>query len=135
MESLNEDKSISVAANKDRGCLPNLQHTLGELADSLRPECGPSFHRDIDFGDWEALALEHEPYLFGRLILVESLCGLVLQQWPRIFPISVSDRVGTHIGERLDGERRVEAAYRRERRTPDHEQIGHVPTLAVTVDH
>jgi hypothetical protein len=35
-------------------------------ADSLRPECGPSFHRDIDFGDWEALALEHEPYLFGR---------------------------------------------------------------------
>src|SRR5262245_56385839 len=68
MESLNEDKSISVAANKDRGCLPNLQHTLGDLADSLRPECGPSFHRDIDFGDWEALALEHEPYLFGRLI-------------------------------------------------------------------
>src|SRR5262245_18438360 len=66
MESLNEDKSISVAANKDRGCLPNLQPTLGDLADSLRPECGPSFHRDIDFCYWEALALEHEPYLFRR---------------------------------------------------------------------
>jgi hypothetical protein len=36
------------------------------LADSLRPECGPSFHRDIDFGDWEALSLEHGPHLFDR---------------------------------------------------------------------
>ena len=66
MKSLNEDKSISVAANNDRGFLPNLQHALGDLADSLRPECGPSFHRDIDFGDWEAFALEHGPHLFGR---------------------------------------------------------------------
>src|SRR5215470_13335346 len=66
MKSLNEDKSISVAANTDRRFLPNLQHALGDLADSLRPECGLSFHRDIDFGDWKALALEHGPYLFGR---------------------------------------------------------------------
>src|ERR1700730_12521717 len=66
MKSVNEDKSISVAANKDRGLLPNLQYALSDLADSLRPECGPSCHRDIDFGDWEALALEHGPYLFGR---------------------------------------------------------------------
>src|SRR5215470_10936543 len=66
MKSLNEDKSISVAANTDRRFLPNLQHALGDLADSLRPECGPSFHRDIDFGDWKVLALEHGPYLFGR---------------------------------------------------------------------
>jgi hypothetical protein len=66
MKSLNEDKSISVAANKYRRFLPNLQHVLGDLADSLRPECGPSFHRDIDFGDWEVIALEHRPYLFGR---------------------------------------------------------------------
>src|SRR6516164_4288059 len=66
MKSLNEDKSISVIANKDRGCLPNLQHALRDLANSLLPESGPSFHRDIDFGDWEALALKHEPYLFGR---------------------------------------------------------------------
>jgi hypothetical protein len=38
MKSVNEDKSLSVAANKDRGFLPNLQHALGDLADSLRPE-------------------------------------------------------------------------------------------------
>jgi hypothetical protein len=55
MKSLDEDKSISVATNKDRGFLPNLQHALGDLADSLRPECGPSFQRDIDFGDWMGL--------------------------------------------------------------------------------
>src|SRR5215467_14094731 len=66
MKALNEDKSISVAANTDRRFLPNLQHALGDLADSVRPECGPSFHRDIDFGDWKVLALEHGPYLFGR---------------------------------------------------------------------
>src|SRR5262249_9380553 len=65
MKSLNEDKSISVAANKDRRFLPNLQHALGDLADSLRPECGPSFHGDKDFGDRKVLALEHGPYLFG----------------------------------------------------------------------
>jgi len=64
MKSVNENKSISVRANEDRGLLPNLQHALGYLADSLRPECGPSFHRDIDFGDWEALSLEHGPHLF-----------------------------------------------------------------------
>jgi hypothetical protein len=67
--------------------------------------------------------------------LEEILCGLVLEQWPRIVTVPVSDRVGTHIGERLDGERRVEAAHRRERRTPDHKQIGHVPALAVAVDN
>src|SRR5215467_490767 len=66
MKALNEDKSISVAANTDRRFLPNLQHALGDLADSFRPECGLSFHRDIDFGDWKVLALEHGPYLFGR---------------------------------------------------------------------
>jgi hypothetical protein len=66
MKALNEDKSISVAPNKDWGFLPNLQHALGDLADNLRPECGPSLHRDIDFGDWEAFALEHGPHLLGR---------------------------------------------------------------------
>jgi hypothetical protein len=66
MKSLNEDISISVAANKDRRFLPNIEHALGDLADSLRPECGPSIHRDKDFGDWKVLALEHGAYLFGR---------------------------------------------------------------------
>jgi hypothetical protein len=66
MKSVNEDKSLSVAANKDRGFLPNLQHALSDLADSFRPECAPSFHRDIDFSDWEALTLAHGPHLFGR---------------------------------------------------------------------
>ena len=61
--------------------------------------------------------------------------GLALQQQLRISPVPVGDRIGTHISERLDGERRVEATHRRECRTPDHEQIGHVPTLAVAVDH
>src|SRR6516162_1908425 len=73
MKSLNEDKSISVAANKDRHFLPNLQHALGDLADSLRPECGPSFHRDIDFGDWKVLALEHGPYLVAVIPTTSTL--------------------------------------------------------------
>src|SRR5262249_49620969 len=76
MKSLNEDKSISVAANTDRRFLPNLQHALGDLADSLRPECGPSFHRDIDFGDWQVLTLEHGPSCLAVILTTSTLTNV-----------------------------------------------------------
>src|SRR6266849_4279052 len=56
-----------------------------------------------------------------------------LQQRPGALLISVHDRIGAHIGERLDGERRIEAAARWEGRAADDEEVRDVPALAVAV--
>src|ERR1700691_842668 len=56
------------------------------------------------------------------------------EKLPRAFLVSIDQRVGAHIGQRLDGERRVEAgAHGWEGRAADDEQIRNVPALAVTV--
>ena len=49
-------------------CWQRISPAERRTKDVLEPEYGLFFHRDIDSGDWAALALEHEPYLFGRLI-------------------------------------------------------------------
>src|SRR6185436_9292503 len=41
---------------------------------------------------------------------------------PRLAPVALHDRVGAQVGERLDGERRIETAHRRKRRAADDEQ-------------
>ena len=83
-----------VLTKKGRGCLPNLQHILGDFPDSLRPECGPSFHRDIDFGDWEALALEHG-LTCSAVILTTSTLRNVGE--PEDHPTSASARSGASL--------------------------------------
>ena len=52
----------------------------------------------------------------------------------RALLVAVDDRVGAHVGERLDRQRRIEPAHRREGRAADHEQVRDVPALAVLVD-
>src|SRR5947207_12504839 len=52
-----------------------------------------------------------------------------------LVPVAMHDRVGAHIRERLNGERRIEPAHRREGRTADDEQIRNVPALAVAIHH
>src|SRR5215475_1774788 len=58
-----------------------------------------------------------------------------LQERSRTLPVTVHDRIGAHIGERLDGERRIEPAHARERGAPDDEQVRHIPALPVAIDH
>src|SRR5262245_43915883 len=53
-----------------------------------------------------------------------------LEQRSRVLLVAVGDGVGAHIGERLDGQRRIEAAHRREARAADDEQVRNVPALA-----
>src|SRR5262249_53893413 len=48
-------------------------------------------------------------------------------------PVAGHDRVGAHVRERLDGERGIETAHRREGRTADNEQVWYVPALAVAI--
>ena len=52
-----------------------------------------------------------------------------------LVPVAMHDRVGAHVRERLNGERRVEPAHRREGRTADDEQIRNVPALTVAIHH
>src|SRR5262245_7367646 len=59
----------------------------------------------------------------------------VLQQRTRILLITVHDRIGAHVGQRLDRERRVESAHCRVGRAADDEQVRHVPALPVLVHH
>src|SRR5262245_36413280 len=47
-----------------------------------------------------------------------------LDQLARVLPVLVHDRVGGHVGERLDRERRVVARRGREVGAADDEQIG-----------
>src|SRR6516165_7426792 len=47
--------------------------------------------------------------------------------------VALHDRISTHVGERLDGECRIEASHRWKRRAADDEQVGDVPTLAEAV--
>jgi hypothetical protein len=58
-----------------------------------------------------------------------------LHEWARALTVAVRDRIGGHIGERLDRERRIVARRGREVRAADDEQIGDVPALRVFVDH
>src|SRR5947209_7168306 len=54
-----------------------------------------------------------------------------LKKCAGILLVPTDDGVGAHIGQRLDGQRRIEAAaLRREGRAADHEQVRHVPGLA-----
>src|SRR6185312_4929643 len=57
----------------------------------------------------------------------DARCSRASQQRSRIFPVAVDDRIRAHEGERLDGQRRIEARLRRKRRAADHEQIGNIP--------
>src|SRR5262245_63653385 len=59
----------------------------------------------------------------------------MLQQWSGPLPIAIRDRVGAHIGEGLDGERRIEAALGREGRAADDEEVRDIPALAVAVHY
>src|SRR5262245_47290025 len=58
-----------------------------------------------------------------------------LEQRSRILLVAIGDRVGAHIGERLNGERRIKAAHRREARTADDEEVRNIPALAVAVHY
>ncbi len=46
---------------------------------------------------------------------VPDCCACRLQQRARVFLVPVRDGIGAEVGERLDGQRRIEAAHRRER--------------------
>src|SRR4051812_30345882 len=46
-----------------------------------------------------------------------------------ILPVAVHDRIGRHVGERLDGERRIKAAHGRMGRRSHDEEIRDVPAL------
>src|SRR3982074_2081659 len=58
-----------------------------------------------------------------------------LEQGSRTLFISIRDRVGAHIGERLDRQRWIEAAHRGEGGAADDEEIRDIPALAVAVHH
>src|SRR5216684_2493146 len=70
----------------------------------------------------------------------DSWVGWRAHEWPLneragIFLVAVHDRIGAHVSDRLDRERRVEAAHRREGRAADDEQVRDVPALAVAIHH
>src|ERR1700686_1267866 len=47
--------------------------------------------------------------------------------------VAFHDGIGAHIGERLDGERGIEAAHRWKGRAANQEEVRNVPGLAVAV--
>src|SRR5437867_6620931 len=58
-----------------------------------------------------------------------------LRERSGILLVAIHDRIGAHVGERLDRERRIEAAHRWVSRAADDEEVGDVPALAVAVHH
>src|ERR1700732_331876 len=58
-----------------------------------------------------------------------------LQERSGMILVAIHDRLGAHVGERLDRERWIEAAHRWEGRAADDEEVGDVPALAVAVHH
>jgi len=50
-----------------------------------------------------------------------------LQERSGILLVAIHDRIGAHVGERLDRERRIEAAHRREGRAANDEEVWDVP--------
>jgi hypothetical protein len=58
-----------------------------------------------------------------------------LQERSGILLVAIHDRIGAHVGERLDRERRIEAAHRREGRAANDEEVWDVPALPVAIHH
>jgi len=59
MKAIDQDEPVSIAANKNWGLLPDLQHALGDFADDVRIGPASLLGWDIDSGNGEALAPKH----------------------------------------------------------------------------
>src|ERR1051326_398150 len=59
--------------------------------------------------------------------------GRNLYWFSRVVLVPFYDRIRTHVGKRLNGQRRVETAHRGERGAADDEQVRDIPALAVAI--
>jgi hypothetical protein len=61
MKAVNQDKPLSIAANKNWRLLPNLQNALCDFSDEVRVKGAPFLDRDVDAGNRKPFALIHSP--------------------------------------------------------------------------
>jgi len=59
MKTIDQDKSLSIAANKYWRLLPDIQYALGNFADDCRVQGAPSLDWDIDLSNGKAFAVNH----------------------------------------------------------------------------
>ena len=89
MQTLDQDETLAVVADQDRGLLAVLDHALGDLLDGLGVERALPFGRHIDIGGLECPIFEH------RHGSSSSQSGIVTPSRRPTYPLPSASRPAT----------------------------------------